>query len=240
MNNVLKILTMSLSIGFSVAAAAQETVDYSKRITASEASEWFFGKATPIEERKRMALNVGRISLRAQTNLQCGKLSFTADLNGELEKLKGQLGAAADQLKTMLSGETVLLATICYYKPNICAHMRHFSVLLQEELNMQLDACRAMDNFIDEQAAKGEKILQAEAAKQCIDQRGQLSPSQMKACLETKGRSRNLLRPFSQDLASGKQTVLQSILSVVKQSDDYDLWAQIMGEVELHEICYWA
>ena len=57
MNNVLKILTMSLSIGFSVAAAAQETVDYSKRITASEASEWFFGKATPIEERKRMALN---------------------------------------------------------------------------------------------------------------------------------------------------------------------------------------
>lgn len=217
-------------------------IDYSQRISASEMSEWFFGKATPIEKRKRMALNVGRVNLKVSTSLQCGKLSLNANLKAGLDDLKLQLSSAANELKTMLSGESLAIATVCYYKPNVCAHIRHFTATLQKELNMQMDNCRAIDAFIDSQAEKGRKQLQAEAVRQCIDNANrELSASQkLRDCMQKSGQARNLLYPLSKVIAKGKQHVLSSLLRVVKQSDDYTLLAQLLGEIELRENGYWV
>ena len=224
----------------SIARGNGAVIDYSQRVSASEMSEWFFGKATPIKKRKRMALNVGRVNLRVSTSLQCGKLSLDANIGAELKKLRDQLSSAAGQLKSMLSGESILIATVCYYKPNVCAHIRHFTAILQEELNMQMDSCRAIDTFINSQADKGRKQLQAEAVRQCVEGKGSsMGASQMRECLQASGTARNLLYPLTKKIAKGKQHVLSSLLRVVKQSDNYTLLAQLLGEVELRENGYW-
>ncbi len=234
-------LILLLFISLLSSATRGAEIDYAKRLSASEMSEWFFGKATPAPKRKRMALNVGRINLRVGTSLKCGKLSLAANLSAELKNLKQQLGAAAEQLKGMLSGGGILIATICYYKPTLCAHIRHFTAQLREELNMQMDSCRAIDAFIDAQVDKGRRQLHAEAVQQCIaGNDGDMGASQMRACLQEKGQARNLLQPFTRKLAQGKQRVLASLMQVVQQSDDYKVLAQLLGEVELRRDGYWT
>lgn len=241
MAKIALIIGIGLILSSSLKAAKTGEINYSNSITASEASEWFFGKSTPPAERIKLALNVGRINARLGTKLKCGNLSLDANLGAEFEKLQEQLQKSISSLEDMITGGGAAVAVVCYYKPNVCAHMRHFSAMIQEELNIQMDACRSVDNFISEQAEKGQKELRAKATQDCIDEKGpEISPSVMRECLKSEGTARNLLSPFSKKIASGKQKVLSSILEVVNESEDYNLWAQMLGEVELHKNGYWS
>lgn len=234
------LLVLAMIVPANLFAAKTGEVDYSRSITASEASEWFFGKSTPPQQRMKLALNVGRISIRLGTKLKCGNLSLTGNLSAELQNLQKQLSEATKDLEGMITNGGAAVAAICYFKPNVCAHMRHFSAMLQEELNIQMDACRAVDNFINDQASKGQKELQAKAVENCVNSNSKLGPSEMKKCLDAEGTARNLLRPFNNRVANGKQKVLSSILRVVNESEDYEVWSQLLGEVDLHKNGYWS
>jgi hypothetical protein len=220
---------------------AGESIDYSKVYSSSEAASLFFGPSRTVEQQKRAALNVGRINLRVRTSLQCGKLDLKTSLNAGLENMKDQLSTAANQMKGMLTNGGVVIAAVCYYKPNICAHVRHFSAMLQEDLNLQFNACNAMDGYINDQADKGAKEIKAQAFAECLNRAGSDPSAQdVKKCQSQAGSALNLLSPFDGKRLNNTQEVLKSILAVVKKSENYDLWARILGEVELKKDGYWV
>jgi hypothetical protein len=223
------------------AFGAGETIDYSKVYSSSEAAGLFFGPSRTVEQQKRAALNVGRINFRVRTTLQCGKLDLKTSLNAGLENMKDQLGAAASQMKGMLTNGGVVIAAVCYYKPNICAHVRHFSAMLQEDLNLQFNACNAMDNYINDQADKGAKEIKAQAFADCLGQTsGDPSAQDVKKCQNQAGSALNLLSPFDGKRTNNTQQVLSSLLSFVKKSENYDIWAKVLGEIELKKDGYWV
>ncbi len=238
---VLKILCIFLGSLSGFAFGAGETIDYSKVYSSSEAAGLFFGPSRTVEQQKRAALNVGRINLRVRTTLQCGKLDLKTSLNAGLENMKDQLGAAASQMKGMLTNGGVVIAAVCYYKPNICAHVRHFSAMLQEDLNLQFNACNAMDNYINDQADKGAKEVKAQAFADCLGKTaGDPSAQDVKKCQNQAGSALNLLSPFEGKRVSNTQQVLSSLLTFVKKSENYDIWAKILGEIELKKDGYWV
>jgi hypothetical protein len=234
------ILTM-LSCLSSLTFAAGEQVDYSKVYNSSEVAGWFFGPTKTVEQAKKAALNVGRINVRVRTSLQCGKLDLKTSLNAGLENMKDQLSTAANQLRGMLTNGGVVVAVVCYYKPNICAHVRHFTAMLQEDLNLQFNACNAMDSYINEQADKGAKEVKAQAFAECLSAAGGSPSTQdVKKCQDKAGSALNLLSPFNGSKTNNTQMVLSSLLSFVKKSENYDLWARVLGEVELKKDGYWV
>lgn len=242
MKQILKIIAIILALfGAGRAIAAGETIDYSKVYSSSEAAGIFFGPSRTVEQQKRAALNVGRINLRVRTSLQCGKLDLKTSLNAGLENMKDQLSTAANQMKGMLTNGGVVIAAVCYYKPNICAHVRHFSAMLQEDLNLQFNACNAMDGYINDQADKGAKEIKAQAFAECLSTAGNKPSSQdVKNCQDRAGSSLNLLSPFDGKKFNNTQEVLKSLLTVVKKSENYDLWSRVLGEVELKKDGYWV
>ncbi len=238
---LLIIIYVLLGLPFGRAFGAGETIDYSKVYSSSEAAGLFFGPSRTVEQQKRAALNVGRINLRVRTTLQCGKLDLKTSLNAGLENMKDQLGAAASQMKGMLTNGGVVIAAVCYYKPNICAHVRHFSAMLQEDLNLQFNACNAMDNYINDQADKGAKEVKAQAFADCLSKSpGDPSAQDVKKCQNQAGAALNLLSPFDGKRVNNTQQVLSSLLTFVKKSDNYDMWSKVLGEIELKKDGYWV
>ena len=224
-----------------LAFSAGEKVDYSQVYTSSEAAGWFFGPTRTVEQQKKAALNIGRVNLRVRTTLQCGKLDLKTSLQAGLENMRDQLSSAANQLRGMLTNGGVVIAVVCYYKPNICAHVRHFSAMLQEDLNLQFQACNAMDTFINEQADKGAKEVKAQAFSECMAGKGNNPSAQdVKQCQNASGSSLNLLAPFNGSKSNSIQKVLSSLLTYVNKSENYDLWARVLGEIELKKDGYWV
>ena len=135
------------------------------------------------------------------------------------------------------------MALICYYKPQVCAYIRHGSLIFNEQLALQYDACEALDKFIDDQADKGMKKLQAENVQKCISDNshgGSITTAMIRNCQKRDGRMRNLLKPFKTAYASGKQKVLKSIVSVVDGDGEYLTLVKLLGEVEVHENGHWV
>ncbi|RYZ90536.1 MAG: hypothetical protein EOP04_03610 [Proteobacteria bacterium] len=230
-----------LSLIYSPWAFSQgEKVDYSQVYSSSEAAGWFFGPARTVEQQKKAALNIGRVNVRVKTTLQCGKLNLSSSIQAGLTDMRDQLSSAANQLRGMLTNGGVVIAVVCYYKPNICAHVRHFTAMLQEDLNLQFNSCNAMDTFINEQADKGAKEVKAQAFSECMASKNNPSALDVKTCQSAAGSSLNLLAPFNGSKSNGIQKVLGSLLTYVNKSENYELWSKVLGEIELKKDGYWV
>lgn len=238
---------MKLIVGLialmSSSIALSDSIDFSKTIEASELAEHFFGpqKEAPV---KRTAINIGRLGVSAKTKLNCGRLDVVASVEAEVRNVESQLKQAGEQIKSMFNNPASLaMATVCYYKPSVCSYIRHSSLMFGDNMNLAFNACKSIDQYIDTQADKGMRTLQAEGVKQCILDRsggGKISSEDIRVCQAKKGRMRDLLKPFSTKYANGKQKVLASLVETVGESKQYGPMAQILGEVEVYQNGYWV
>ena len=134
-------------LGGSIPSLA-EKVDYKEKIRASDIAASMFGPVSP-EETRKIALNIGRIGLTFKSRLNCGAMDFEGSIEAEFEHVEKQLKEGLKQVQRLVTNPNSLaLGVICYYKPNVCSYIRHLSGMLQESLNLQFDACSAMDKYI--------------------------------------------------------------------------------------------
>lgn len=226
---------------------AGETINVAKSYGAEGVADWFYGAGKSKAEKKRLAVNLGQVNLQLASRTSCGKLVGTMGLSASLGDLTQQLSQVGDFFKGIFDKgnfDSLVFATICYYKPNVCAHIRHFGIALQEELAFQFDACQAMDSFIDSHSQRSARELQAKDYKDCLIKKasnGDLTPTQMRACeREARGQSKSLLRPMSDAVEGKQQQVMLSILQVIGKSENRDLWTSLLGEVHLMEDGQWV
>ncbi|NQY01269.1 MAG: hypothetical protein HRT70_09145 [Flavobacteriaceae bacterium] len=237
----IKLVLILAAISSSIALAEDRgaLIDYSTTLKASDVATLFFGPAAEPKS-KRVGINVGRIAISAKTRLSCGKIDVVGSVKGELNKIDQQLRAAVSEIESIITNPAALaMGAVCYYKPNVCSHIRHLSVLLNEAINLQFEACQAIDKYIDDQADKGLKQRHAKAVEECLAGKD-LTTENIRACHSRSARSRNLLAPFEMRYATGRQKVLESIMEVVKKSENYTLWSRILGEVEMKSNGYWV
>jgi hypothetical protein len=230
-----------LLVGFHPSYGAKDDshVNLKASIRASELATEMFGPIPP-EEAKKMALNVGRIGISINSRLNCGRMDIGASIEGEFKQVERQLKTSLKQIEGMVTNPGRLaLGIICYYKPNVCSYIRHLSGLMQESINLQFDACQAIDNYIDDQAAKGMKMRRSEAIEACLSS-GPLTAEKIRECQKEESRARDLLYPFKRRFTNHNQKLLKETLSLVKKSDNYNLWARLLGEVEIKRDGWWS
>jgi len=238
-----------LILFYSQTSMAADT-SYSREFDGSDVSAWFFGPAKSTEEKKTMALNIGRIGVRFKPSLNCGKISFDASVTGGIADIQGQFSSIVSGVKGMLlDTRSISLAVICYMQKNICSHVRNFAAVLQRELEFQFNACKSVDSLLTSDKTKNQNRLKSEAIQSCINspkimttktilgvkkRRLESDGEQMTRCRkDSKSKSKNLLAPFSNSVATGEQDVLKSLLKVVEKDENYDIWTKLLGETKL-------
>jgi hypothetical protein len=220
---------------------AAENAEFAERWKASELAGRFFGpeKALPKALKTPITLG-GGINASLGTKIECGNIDVSGSIKAEIARLDKQFGQVADQIKNISPTSLAVLAT-CYYKPSLCAYIKHASVQFNEYLNLQADACRSIDSFIDEQADKGMKAAKADAVAGCIKNRGGNSPTteDIRVCQSVEPATKNLLSPFKDEYIRRKQEVLKDTLKFVSAERDYNVLASLLGEVEIREDGFW-
>lgn len=212
--------------------------DIKNKLSASELADQMFGPVSS-DKQTEIALNLGRVGIGIDSQLNCGMLDVSASIKGEFKQVEQQLKGALNQVKKLASNPARLsLGVVCYYKPTICSYIRHLSGQLQESINLQFDACKAVDDFIEGQAEKGSKEVQAKAIKKCMEG-GALTSDKIRRCQGVEGRSRDLLYPFQEKYTERKQRLLKDSFKLLKKSDDYGLWVKLLGEVEIQKNGWW-
>lgn len=214
-------------------------VNLRERIKASDLATEMFGPIPP-EEARKIALNLGRIGISINSRLNCGKMDIAASIEGEFKEVERQLKTSLKQIEGMVTNPGRLaLGVICYYKPNVCSYIRHLSGLIQESINLQFDACQAVDTYIDDQATKGMKQRRSEAIEACLSA-APITAEKIRECQREESRARDLLYPFKRRFTDHNQMMLKKVLTVIKKSDNYNLWARILGEVEIKRDGWWT
>ncbi len=75
------------------------------------------------------------------------------------------LGGLLSSLQSELAGSALVLA--CYASPTVCDAIKHYRVTANAMLGMELDACRAVEEAIDDPLRR----TRARAIKECLDEK---------------------------------------------------------------------
>lgn len=98
--------------------------------------------------------------------VECGAIKFEGDLNAvlpDVSDMPQQLASAGTDLLAALP-----MLTICHTSPSLCAELKNLNFRIDEQWDFQADLCESMNNYIDDQAEKGEKESRARHMNRCV------------------------------------------------------------------------
>lgn len=220
-----------------------ESVDYQSSFQAEDIARRFFGPR-PRKELQSEGARVASLNINFGTKIDCGKLTFTGNLDAEVKKIEKFLSGILRQMMRLGPGQLVL-AAVCATEPELCTYIRDLGARLNEVLGFQIDACRVIDGYINDKAEEGRRSLIGRKYEKCIGEkagRDNFTTDDHRSCLEQANTMtmRNLLHPFHEYYVNGTQNVLSSVLQVAQESKHYDLLSKVLGEVELAKNGYWV
>lgn len=186
-------------------------------------------------------IDFGNIEASVSTKMDCGRIDVVTNFEAQFKKIREQAKAFVTNLDGYMAAAP-MLAT-CYMMPQVCALIRHDHFAFAQNLNLRAQACAAIDKFIDNQAEKGAKQLEADSKRRCVE--GKLNSggdmaSATSDCQNTTGMPmRDLSDGLRKKFTNGKQRVLSAMLGQVGESSSYNELASILGEIEIQSDGYW-
>lgn len=233
-------LTVVIAVTLSSQVALADTyVRNQGEYGTSQVARDLFGANSSYE--REPGLDFGHFEADVSTHLDCGKIDLVTNFEGQFKKLRDQAKAFVQNLDNYVAAAPML--AVCYAAPQICALLRHDQFLFSQNLNLRAQACAAIDRYIDNQADKGAKQLEAEATQNCVNhelQSGTDMASATETCQGTTGMPlRDLSSGINRKFRNGPQRVLASMLSNVGESSSYAFLASLLGEVEIQSDGYW-
>ena len=234
-------LVSIFSLSFS--AFADENTEYhlDQNTRASDFSKNFFGGTSVYDQAKY--LDMGTVGLEVNSDLNCGQLDVKANIFGEFKNVQKQIEQMVPN-KDNITGimGSLSMISVCYAYPTICAELRHDFLSLKANLNLRAQACQAVDKYIDTQADKGAKELQAESQAACVSEHGGDPATALSDCQSKTGLGiRDFQSGLEKKFTTNKQKVLSSILKFSQMSDQktYEFLASFLGEIEVQSDGYW-
>lgn len=208
---------------------------------ASDFAQSFFGGSRDYDKAKR--IDMGTVGIEISSDLNCGQLDIKANIMGEFNNLQKQIKQMIPNKEniTGIMGSLAMIST-CYAYPTICAELRHDFLSIKANLNLRSQACQAIDKYIDNQADKGAKQLQAEAQAACVAKASTDPATAIEDCQNNTGLGiRDFQSGLEKKFTKEKQKVLASIVKFSQNSDakTYEFLASILGEIEVQSNGYW-
>lgn len=211
----------------------------------SEAAKQYFGAADNYQPTQ--GIDFGNIQAEISTKMDCGRIDIVTDFEGQFNKIRKQAKEFVRNLDGYLAAVPTLY--VCQFSPGACAILRHDQFIFSQNLNLRAQACAAIDRYISNQADIGEKQLQAEGKRNCVDKAlldGLDMASATEECQDPTSdryQSGMPLRDLSDGLrkkfTNSKQRVLASILGQVNENQAYPYLASLLGEIEIQSDGYW-
>lgn len=216
--------------------AQQEYTRFQGQWRASDTAKKFFGDATSYQN--STGLNLGGISASAHTTLDCGRIDIVTNFEAQFAKIREQLAAFASKENIASYLRAAPFMYICHTQPQVCSILKHDSLFFAQNLNLRASACAAADKFINNQADKGRRELEAEAKRRCVENELSNPSNDMASATAACDRKTGLpLRDLSNYLNNvpgvASQRILKSVLSSVDENTSYPFLASVLGEIEV-------
>ncbi len=195
--------------------------------------------------------NNGRVDLGASVSadfssqIDCGAIRFEGDFNAVLPDVSDIPQQLATNGQNLLAALPML--TICHTSPSLCAELKNLNFRIDEEWNFTADVCRAMDNYIDDQAERGEREARNRWKRDCVRRREQQGVDHavaVRACEEdqpgddgylvvdiAQGYLTRAVTDAPQQVVRSALTATQSELS--RNEEFYEFLVAVGGETEL-------
>lgn len=192
-------------------------------------------------------IDFGNIQAEISTRMDCGRIDLVTNFDGQFKKLRDQAKAFVKDIDGYLASAPML--ALCYFSPAGCAILRHDHFLFSQNLNLRAQACAAIDRYIDNQADKGARQLEADAKRNCVDgalQEGRDMASATEECQDPSSDRykqgmplRDLSDGLRKKFTNNKQRVLYALLGQINETQSYPYLASILGEIEIQTDGYW-
>ena len=248
MKRIISILLFSLFFAASFQAAATEDIqNYQSQFTSDDVLS-SFGQQRTYHDPLPYQGGWG-IDAQLNTNIECGKIQFSTNIQSTIDKLKKLPNAIIDYIGGSFPAliDAAPILALCSTDPVMCSELKNLNLKLDADIGLQTNSCNAINKYIDNQSDKGKMEAYNKELQSCVTQKSGGDPKQM---LEAMNSCQNSVDPNNvlvADIINRKmnttltkaQNIIQSVLSsaghMVTQNDNdrYALLNASLGEMQL-------
>ena len=248
MKRIISILLFSLFFAASFHAAATEDIqNYQSQFTSDDVLS-SFGQQRTYHDPLPYQGGWG-IDAQLNTNIECGKIQFSTNIQSTIDKLKKLPNAIIDYIGGSFPAliDAAPILALCSTDPVMCSELKNLNLKLDADIGLQTNSCNAINKYIDNQSDKGKMEAYNKELQSCVTQKSGGDPKQM---LEAMNSCQNSVDPNNvlvADIINRKmnttltkaQNIIHSVLSsaghMVTQNDNdrYALLNASLGEMQL-------
>jgi hypothetical protein len=171
--------------------------------------------------------------------MNCGKIRLDAEVSSTLKRLSripkqiaSELGS--EKLWTSLAEAAPLLA-LCYMSPTICAEAKNLQFHFEQDLSIQVDACKLIDDTINSKV-ESVRVAKAKAQSECIRDAGNNNIAVAK-CTENKTESflyTDIANGFAGKYTKHDRLVLSEMMAAINENNPKKIsfMQSLLGEIK--------